>query len=436
MTSWLLRLSLSGLLPLHIITMDAHAVGAPVRTFDVLHYNAQLTPDIPRRELVGQVEITLKSVANGTGELLFDAGGLQIGAVSSRGIALAHERVGTQLRIVLDVPLRRGQIRRIRIDYHGSPRFGLEFQPEREEVYTIFSTSQWMPCIDAPDERATLDLSVRLPIGLVAAGTGRSLATSEPSIHRWRLDTPMPSYVYGFAAGRYEEVSDSVDGIDLRYLSSVRTPEELRKVFAETSDMLGFFSQRAGLPWRGPYTQVLVTKTIGQELAGLSLLSEPYGQRVLDDPGNVALIAHEAAHQWWGNQVTCRDWRHFWLNEGFANFMAAAWQEQRFGAEAYARQVATWRIRLERLRGEGKDHPLVYPDWDAPSTDDRAVVYQKGAYVLHLLREELGEDVFWRGIRYYTRQYTGKSVVTEDFQHAMEQSSGRDLGTFFERWVY
>lgn len=411
------------------------ALGAtPGRTFDVLHYVVDLSPEIDSGRVSGQATIVLKGVAPTT-ELVFDAGDLEVATVVSGDLTLQHRKSGSSLRIALLKPLAVGEERTLTVTYQGRPRFGLEFHPDRSEVYTIFSTSQWMVCVDAPDERATLDLTVRLPAGLKAAGVGRKLPSSDASIHRWRLDTPTPSYVYGFAAGRYAEFSETSRGIPLRYLSTERSPDELRRIFQETADMLRFFGKRAGLHYRGTYTQVLVAKTIGQEMARLSLMSEAYGLRVLDDPTNVALVAHEAAHQWWGNLLTCQDWGHFWLNEGFANFMAAAWLEHRHGAEAYAEQVEGWRRRLEKLRADGKDKPLVYENWNKPTADDRAVVYQKGAYFLHLLRQELGEKAFWRGIRRYTRDHARRSVVTDDLRLAMEEASKKDLADLFHEWA-
>lgn len=153
---------------------------------------------------------------------------------------------------------------------------------------------------------------------------------------------------------------------------------------------------------------------------------------MLADPRNESLIAH----QWWGNMVTCASWNQFWLNEGFASFLAASYMEHRFGKAEYEKAVSRWRARHDKLKADGKDKPLVFPDWDKSSADDRAVVYQKGAYVLHLLREQLGEDVFWRGLRDYTRKHFGTSVVTQDFQAAMEHASGQSLDAFFDEWVY
>jgi aminopeptidase N len=171
-------------------------------------------------------------------------------------------------------------------------------------------------------------------------------------------------------------------------------------------------------------------------MSGFSVMSEGYGRSVLDDPGSSALAAHELAHQWWGNMVTCADWTHFWLNEGFATFMAAAYSEHRFGRSAYERALETSRARYENVRAAGHDRSLVFPEWKRPSADDRTLVYHKGAYALHVLRQTLGESLFWSGVRDYTRANFGKSVSTADFQMAMEQVSGRNLSEFFSRWAY
>lgn len=422
------------------LLFPATAVHAAARDFDVLHYDLALVPDIARRQVTGQQTVQLRSGRPGLSEIQLDSGELKINSVGINGRPLRFEHQQATVTIFFDAPLKRDEQAVLQITYSGTPAYGLEFAPGRSEVYTIFSTSQWMPSVDAPDERATLSLSVTLPNDLLATGSGRTLPArtlADGRIeHRWRLDTPMPGYVYGFAAGRYQQVRARHGDTALRFLSAERSSEQLQAIFARTGDMLDFFAARAGLPFRGEYEQALVADTIGQEMAGLSLMSEAYGQEVLDDPDHVALIAHEAAHQWWGNRVTCVGWEHFWLNEGFANFMTAAYLQQAQGEAAYQVQVQRWRTRLEALRAKGADHALVYGSWKAPTGDDRAVVYQKGAYVLHLLREALGEEAFWRGIREYTRAHDGKSVETADFQQAMEHAAGRSLQPFFNEWVY
>lgn len=418
---------------------SAAAHASTPRGFDVLHYDVALVPDIAHKRITGQQTLRFNA-GQALRTVTLDSGALTVTDVMQEDRALVFAQHDAKIQITLAEPLPPGDTASVTIRYHGEPPYGLEFAPERDEVYTIFSTSQWMPSVDAPDERATLDLSVTLPAGLLAAGTGRALplrTLADGRIeHRWQLETPMPAYVYGFTAGRYQEATQQHGAIALRFLSRERSPAQLQRVFTATGGMLDFFADRAGLPYRGDYQQALVARTIGQEMAGLSLMSERYGQQLLEDSGQTALMAHEAAHQWWGNRVTCARWEHFWLNEGMANFMTAAYLQQAQGEAAYQAQVTIWRTRLDALRAKGADHALVYPDWNAPTADDRAVVYQKGAYVLHLLRVEMGEAAFWRGIRDYTQANDGRSVVTVDFQRAMETAAGRSLQPFFAQWVY
>ncbi|MBB3228655.1 aminopeptidase N [Luteibacter sp. Sphag1AF] len=412
---------------------------AIARDVDVLAYRVRIDPDLAARSLTGAETVQVVANITGTAVLELDAGGLTIDSVTSDAGPLVFAREGKQLRVMLPATLHAGQPMDVHLTYHGKPTFGLEFHPETEQLYTIFSTSEWLPSIDAPDARATLDLSVAVPATFDAIGNGRMVSRTPLEhgrvLYRWQQDVPVPGFVYGFAAGRFHGVDQKAPGVSLRFLSRDLGKDQLKQVFGDTADMLAFFGDKAGTPYTGSYQQALVTDTIGQELAGFALMSEAYGQDVLKDPTREDLIAHEAAHQWWGIRVTCESWNDFWLNEGFANFMAAAWAQHRFGDAVYDATVDRWRQRVERLVSEGKDHPLVYTQWVKPTRDDRAVVYQKGAYALHLLRRELGEDAFWKGIRDYTRQFAGKSVTTADFRKSMELSSGRDLSAFFARWV-
>jgi aminopeptidase N len=419
------------------------AWAGPVATpnaMDVAHYTVRLEPDLAHATVQGRVEISLVMTEPGARAIQLDAGELTVDDVRERGARLAFAKIDQHLQVTLPRPAVAGERHVLQIEYHGAPRFGLEFHPERGELYTVFSNSQWMVCVDAPEDRATLDLAVVLPAGMKATGSGRLVSKlpleGQREVFRWRQDVPMPSYVYGFAAGQYVEANEQRAGVDLRYLATQIPAADLRRIFADTGDMLRFFGRRAGMRYRGTYTQALVADTVGQEEASFSLMSEDYGRETLGDATAESLIAHELAHQWWGNSVTCRNWSHFWLNEGFATFMSAAYMQQRFGDEEYRKYVDSWRARWEKLREAGTDHSLVYETWHKPTADDRAVVYKKGAYVLQLLREELGERAFWKGIRAYTRANHGRSVTTEDFRQAMERASKRDLTAFFDQWVY
>lgn len=410
-------------------------------SFDVIHYNLQLEPEIDRKAVSGKVSIKLASRKANLTEIEFNCGELIIDGVREKGIAQKFVRRERKMIISLSRPAKANQIREIEIEYHGTPRFGIRFFPDRQQVYTIFSTSQWMVCVDAPDDRATLNLTLILPSKLTGVANGRLVAqrpmTNNRASYEWRQDSPIPTYIFGFSVGKFRTVTQRHGRVELRYLSEQYTDDELRRIFRDTADMLDFFEDRAGVRYADPvYTQVLAVGGVEQEMSSFTALRETYGRDVLANERAIWLAAHELAHQWWGNMVTNRDWTHFWLNEGVASFIASAYKEKRFGREEYLRDIAEYRVNYEKVRNAGKDRSLVFPDWNSPNADDRTLVYDKGAYVVHLLREELGEQVFWKGIRQYTQKYFGKSVVTSDFQREMERASKKDLKAFFDKWVY
>ena len=410
------------------------------RPFSVKHYDVQLEPRLESRTIIGTVVLSVVPHGDAVETITLNRGTLEIESVQERGSARSFVVDGNRLRIALPRG-RPEQARTLAIAYRGSPKSGLNFVQEPEQVYTLFSTSQWTIALDDPDARATLRLRLNIPRDWNAAASGREVSrralSKDRDLVEWRQDVAVPTYTFGFAVGRFSVVTERVSGVTLRYLANGFSATDLRRVFGESSRMIAFFEERSGIAYPGrTYSQALVTRTVGQEMAGMSVLSEEYGRAVLADPSVIGLLAHELAHQWWGNMVTCRAWTQFWLNEGFATYMAAAYREQRFGREAYLGDINSMRQRYEQVVRRGNDRPLVFPNWDRPTVDDRTIVYQKGAYVLHELRELLGDTAFWSGIRRYTKANFGKSVETEDFRAAMEEVSGRDLRTFFDRWVY
>ena len=413
-------------------------VSSPGAEIDVLHYHVVLTPDLATRSVQGIEHIEFR-MARESDAVEFDCGDLKVASVTDEKSSLKFDAGERRLRVQWPARLPAGTRRTIAISYSGTPRFGMTFVTDRQQIYTGFSTSQWMVAVDAPAERATLRLTLRLPATWAAAGSGEPApmrAEQNTVVYEWHQAVAVPSYTYGFAAGRFRTVTERHGDVVVQSLADGFSEAQLRQIMRDTPSMLDFFAGRAGVPYGGRiYTQVFTERGIGQEMAGLAVLPESYARDVLTDEHETWLAAHEAAHQWWGNMVTCRDWRHFWLNEGFATFMVAAHKEHRFGRQAYEQEIGRIRGRYERLRDAGKDRPLVFDNWDHPTADDRTIVYQKGAYVLHLLRQELGDEMFWRGIREYTRHHYGAAVTTADLQLAMEHAAGVSLAPFFAKWV-
>jgi aminopeptidase N len=428
---------LMSVLTLPVVAADSRPDSAHVRSYD-----AVIEPDLDTRTIKGHVTVRVipqhraKSVT-------FDCGDLVIDSVTDRSGRLPFYIENHRVSVTLRDAAGTHETLTLTFRYHGAPIRGVRFLPEQQQVFTVFSTSQWLVCLDSPNERATIRLTVVAPSSWTVVANGRE-TRRQPlpdgrTSHEFRDDRPVPSYTFGFAAGRFDVLAGHHKQVGLSYVTSGLSSDEVHRVFDDTPDMLTFFESTAGLPYPEPiYAQVLTggAGLDGQEMSGFSTLTDAHARSMLANSHAVTLSAHEFAHQWWGNTVTCRDWTDFWLNEGFATFMAAAYVEHRFGRAEYDRLIADYRMSYERIRQSGHDKSLVFPDWRQPTADDRALVYRKGAYVLHLLRQELGDTAFWSGIRAYTRSFGGRSVDTGDFQRAMERSTGGSLADFFDKWVY
>jgi aminopeptidase N len=416
---------------------------------DVLDYSATIEPDIANKSVKGSVFIRVIPASN---VVEFNCGDLTIDSVTENNTPLQFSVNDHKLRVSLAAVKGRGKSkgryqsqiknpREIEIKYHGAPRWGIRFFPDRQQVHTIYSTSQWMVCVDDPADKATVTMKLMLPATLTAVANGELVSQRElpnnKRVTEWRQRSPIPTYIFGFAAGPFRVVKQKHKNVELQYFATDYSETEVRRIFRDTPDMLDFFEDRAGVKYADKtYTQVLAAGGVEQEMSSFTALKEVYGKELLANEQDVWLGAHEFAHQWWGNMVTCRDWNHFWLNEGIATFIAAAYIEHRFGREAYLHEIETYRANYEKVRAAGKDKSLVFPDWLNPTREDRTLVYDKGAYVLHLLRAEMGEQNFWKGLRIFTRRHFGKSVVTTDFVAAMEEANGKSLKGFFGKWVY
>ncbi|MBD0371888.1 MAG: M1 family metallopeptidase [Pyrinomonadaceae bacterium] len=409
-------------------------------SIDVLDYSLSLEPNLSGQTIAGEVRISFLSRVDNLSEITLDAQELQVEEVSENGTALKFEAKEGHLLIRLARAASPNVARSLQIRYSAKPTRGLKFFADH--LYAAYNTPRWMPCNFEPGDRASLFLKLTLPENFKAVANGdfvekKSLPGGRAQFV-WRERASVPPYVYGFAAGLFQEVMREKNDVQLFFLArSLYTLTEVEKIFADTSDMLEFFEKRAGVEYpKKRYTQVLASGGVMQEMSAFTVLRENYGRDVLTEARENWLIAHEFAHQWWGIRVSCAGWSDFWLNEGFAEFMMSAYREHRFGQDEYDRDMEMARMSYAKIRAAGKDRPLAYR---TPITESQAggpIVYDKGALVVNLLRYELGEDAFWRGLRLYTTRNFDKSVVTGDLQKAMEEASGKALTRFFEQWIY
>lgn len=403
---------------------------------NVLDYQVQLKPDLPTKTIEGEVRITF-SVAPSTQKVILDCGRLTITDITGKAVKNFQQK---KKQLILTLTEELDSTNKIVITYHGQPTRGLVFLTESSQMHTVYFTSEWMVCNDAPSDKATLTLDLILPNHLTGIASGvliKTVPLADNLVkYTWRQTSATPAYTYGFAIGKFNTFQEIHDGTNLHYYSHNHDSAELAQIFHNTGDMLSFFEEKSGIPYfQNIYSQILIGNHY-QEMSGLSVLKNTYGSLVLEDSTETNLIGHELAHQWWGNQITCEDWGHFWLNEGFATFMSAAYNEHCFGDKKYQADIDSYYGVYKKIKNKGGDKSLVFNNWLNPSRDDRNLVYFKGAYVLHLLKEELGDQVFWKAIKAYSQQYFGQSVTTQQFQKAMEVSTNKNLQAFFDEWVY
>jgi aminopeptidase N len=395
-------------------------------------YDVELEIDFAQQTIAGSETIALR----GAGVAELSSADMTVSEMTLDGVALPFEQAGELLRFT--IPETGADARNVRLRYSGKPKRGLRITAD--QAFTAFHTNHWMVCDPDPAAKATLRLALIVPARLTAIGTGRAAGrdvVDEGRVrYRFELERPYSTYLFGFAVAAFQETASQAGHVALRYAGTPLTPDELQRVFRETPQMLAFFEERAGVPFPGDtYTQVLMPKGPAQEMVDLSVMSDGYGKSVLDDPREDYLIAHELAHQWWGNLVTCRTWSDFWLNEGTATYMVAAFKERFWGRDEYEREMAMAHLRYDAALAKGEGRALVFTGWKTSDDMGGPVTYSRGALVLHLLRRQLGETAFWNGFREYTRAHAGGSVDSSDLRAAMEKASGQDLRTFFSQWV-
>lgn len=402
---------------------------------DVQRYEVTIEPDIPEKSVKGVVTVHY-SLPIDENSLTLDAGNLQIKAVSGPYVN-GFSKDGQQLSIQLSE--NRDIEDQVTIEYYGKPKKGVYYKVEKGQVYTAYFTSSWIICNDRPSDKATIDLKVLVPYqkDCIANGELQSkVADDDKVMYHWKQQYETPSYSYGFVIGDFQQTEMKIGELTIRNYATDHSLTELNHIFSETPAMIDFFEDKTGIRYgQKSYSQVLIGDHY-QEMAGYSVLMNGYGNLVLKDSTETNLISHELAHQWWGNRITCESWNHFWLNEAFATFMSAAYNEHRFGIEKYMADINAYRSVYENIKRRGKDKPMVFDNWNNPSRNDRNIVYFKGAYVLYLLRKELGDEAFWAGIKSYSQRYFDKTVTTQDFQQAMETAANRPLDEFFDEWVY
>jgi aminopeptidase N len=427
---------------------------APDRAADIAHIKLDLDLDFDRRTLSGSASHDLRAVADPLERIGFDAVGLRVSKVLRDGRPAPFEVTDERIFVTVDPPLPQGGTARIEIFYSVTdPILGLYFIAP-DEAYPdkprqVWSQGQdedskhWFPCHDYPNLKSTSEMVVRVPPTWFALSNGRLVETREEGgrrLYHWRHDVPHASYLVTLVAGEFVEHREEWDTIPvIWYVPPGREADGMRS-FGNTPRMVEFFSKRIGVRYPyDKYAQIAVADFVFGGMENTTATTQTdltlHDERAHLDFSSDPLVAHELAHQWFGDLLTCRDWSHAWLNEGFATFFQALWREESEGVDEY-RYDMLGKARSYFERDAAERRPVVCNVYEEPIDLFDAHIYEKGACVLHMLRAWLGDKAFFAGIRRYVETHRGDGVESQDLARAFQEATGRNVQRFFDQWVY
>ena len=426
---------------------------APDRKVDLQHLRLEVTPDLKARTVAGNCVLTFEPIARPLRELTLGAVDLNIKNMEANVALAGYEMTNDGLEIAFDPPVEPGKQVTLSIDYSAEPRRGLYFRtPElgfRTEDTHIWTQGEphesrhWFPSIDYPNERFTSEIICHIPREFTVLSNGRQIeevneADGMKRVH-YRQEKPHVAYLIALAAGKFAKLEDQYNDISLRFFTPQSRAPYAANGFRDTADILKFLEEELGVPYPWPkYDQVVVEDYHigGMENTSLTVLNPiavfPNESENLRDL--YGLIAHELVHQWFGDLVTCKDWSELYLNEGFAVYYSYLYDGHKNGNDALLHAV--YNDRKGILYNKDEKRPIVSRKynhaWD--QFDQRA--YAKGGWVLHMLRSQLGEDLFRRCVTHYLKKNALSSVDTHDLQQAFEEITGLSLLPFFDQWVH
>lgn len=428
---------------------------APSRDYDLQNVRVSLHFDLDQRKVIGDVTHTLSALRDGETHLDFDCAELTVSSARVNGKDAAFDLRDDKLRVQLAQPTKSGEKFEVNLKYEGQPTSGLYFifpdkdDPGRaKEIWTqgeAEDTHHYIPIYDYPNDRTTTEMILTVPGDWLTVSNGKLLGVQDaPNGQKtwtWRQSLPVSTYLISFVAGEYKEKKDAWHNLPITYNVPRGLEDTIDPTFQHTKEMLDFFSERFGVayPW-DQYAQTAVDDFVASGMENVSATTlaarDMLHPEFTSDKPEAAdgLVSHEMTHQWFGDLVTCKDWTNTWLNEGFATFGANLWEEHYYGVDAssyrYWRDQNTWMQSKELY-----PIPMVTRDIN-DSVQYVGNVYDKAAWVIRMLREQMGDEAFFRALKHYLEVNRLQNVVSADLAKALEESSGRNVDRFFDQWIY
>jgi len=417
---------------------------------DVQHYVFRVALNDANDEIAGETTAIIRFVKDGVARITLDLAspangkGMTVTEVTVDGAAAEFAHQANRLAIELPSAPEAGALRRITVTYHGIPADGLKIGKNKYGERCFFSQNwpdlarQWLPVVDHPYDKASSEFVITAPASyqVVANGflveeisRGDGLRTTH-----WKQSAPIATWLNNIGVAQFSERNFGASaGIPLQdWVFHQDRDAGILTFEAPMRRAIEFYNDHIG-PY--PYEKLAAVQNGASNGGGMEHASEIfYGQNTVSGKPAFGLVAHEIAHQWFGDSVTEKDWDDVWLSEGFATYFALLATEYYDGRDAFVAGLKRSRAAIftaeKRLPGVAV---VQTKEWKGIPN---GIVYQKGAWSLHMLRGQIGSGKFWAGIREYYRRFRDSNASTADFRKVMEEVSASDLGWFFDQWVF
>ena len=442
------KLHLILLLILYIPSLFAQKHQARFKAIDIQHYRfeIQLTDESDKINGITQVSIKFKKdVKQFDLDLVKQKSsgkGMNMIALMSDNQKIPFEHLGNNLSV--KYAGKAGETKTFTIAYEGLPETGLIISNNKFGDRTFFGDNypdrgqHWLPIVDHPSDKAIVEWIVTAPVHYQVIGNGklieRTNVNDKTTLTHWKTEVELPTKVMVIGVARF--AIQNVAEVYGTMVSSWIYPQDREKGFydyAPAAPILDWFINHVGsYPFAKLANVQSKTQFGGMENAGNIFYSENSvtGNRTIE-----GLLAHEIAHQWFGNSASEGNWHHAWLSEGFATYFTILYMEQKHGKEKAWESILANRNQVINYSKQNRV-PIVNTDVENYMEILNTNTYQKGGWVLHMLRKEVGDEIFWEAIRQYYTKYTLSNALTNDLKDVFEYVSGRDLDTFFNQWVY
>ncbi|MDH2901820.1 MAG: M1 family aminopeptidase [archaeon] len=435
--------------------------GQPTRyarshNFNIDKTKLEIELNFEQKSIKGKVVHTIEPVGRSIDSIELDSADLSINSVKVKGDKISGYQTKSQsIWIPLGFDFEKGSKAEVELEYSGTPKRGLYFRAPSKEFphWKVHAFTQgqsedskfWFPCYDYPNMRTATEMLITVPSNMIVVSNGKLISEprQENGKKTWHFiqEVPHSSYLTSIVAGEFKNEEEMHNGVLLQYVYPEGRDEEAKRSFGNTPRMIDFFSRVTGERYPYPkYSQSAVSDFMygGMENITATTLTDRtfHDERAHLDFTSDNLVAHELAHQWFGDLLTCKDWSHAWLNEGFANYFTALWREYDQGFEDF--QYYMYSPYMDGLVDElDRYHRAIVTKryWDADELFD-SHTYEKGAWVLNGIRGVVGDDIFFKAIKNYVAKHKNSNVETTDFRKVLEEVSGQDLEYFFDQWVY